>query len=205
MSFKQNLKQTTKRIRLLLLPLCILLISGCAPSVEVTTDYDQSANFSHYQTFSFYQDQPPEPREASANFTTSLDQYLRNAIRQSLTDQGLRFDTANPDLRVAYDVAVNTETEPDPDRSNAPGFDAGSSHWRGYHYDYGFNRFPITYRKISQYKEGTVMVDLIDPDTNELVWRGVGEAAIDMTGGIDQEKIDKIVSNILKKYPPSNS
>lgn len=202
---EENSKQAIKKMQLLLLGVYFLLISGCAPSVEVTTDYDQSTNFNQYQTFSFYQDQPAAPREASASLHTSLDLYLRNAIRQTLTKQGLRFDTASPDLKVAYDVAVNTETEANQEQSDAPGFGHGYSYWYGYHYDYGFNRFPVTYRKISQYKEGTVMVDLIDPDTNELVWRGIGEAAIDMKGGIDQERIDKIVSNILKEYPPSNN
>lgn len=205
MSCQKNLQQAVKRMQLLLLSLYSLLVSGCAPSVEVTTDYDQSTNFNQYQTFRFYQDQPSETREVPVNHNPLLDRYLRNAISQTLTNQGLRFDTSNPDLKVAYDIAVNTVTEANPDQSDAPGFGHSYSYWHGYHYDYGFNRFPVSYREISQYREGTVMIDLIDPDTNELVWRGVGEAAIDMTGGIDQERIDKIVSNILKKYPPANN
>ena len=170
--------------------------------VEVATDYDRSANFSQFQTFGFYQDQPLEPRDATVNFEPTLDLYLRNAVRQSLIQQGLRLDASNPDLKVAYDIAVDTETVVNRNFVYPPGFGYGYSYWYGYRYDYGIGAFPATYRTVNQYKEGTVVVDLINPDTNELVWRGIGEAAVDMTGGIDQERINTIVSSILKKYPP---
>lgn len=186
----------------MLLGLCFLLIAGCAPTVSTTTDYDPSANFSQFQTFGFYQESAMEPRDASVNFDPALDEYLRNALRQSLTSKGLRFESVNPDLKVAYDVAVDTEVEVNTNYAYPPGFGYGYSYWYGYRYDYGFNTFPTTYRTINQYREGTVVVDLVNPDTNELVWRGVGEAAVDMTGGIDQERINTIVSEILEEYPP---
>ncbi len=189
-------------MQLLLLGLCLLLMAGCAPTVSVTTDYDRSANFSQFQTFGFYQESTMEPRDASVNFDPALDEYLRNAIRQTLTQQGLRSESTNPDLKVAYDVAVDTEVAVNTNYVYPNGFGYGYGYWYGYRYDYGINRFPATYRTINQYKEGTVVVDLIDPDTNELVWRGVGEGAVDMTGGISQERINTIVSEILEKYPP---
>ena len=197
------MKQMTRNIQLTLLGLCLLLISGCASTVDVTTDYDQSANFSQYRTFSFYQDRPSQPRDAATNFDTSLDLYLRNAVRQSLTNQGLRYDTSSPDLKVAYDVAVSTETEVNTNYAYPPGFGYGYSYWYGYRYNYGFSRFATPYRTINQYREGTVVVDLVDPDTNELVWRGIGEAAVDMRGNIEQERINTIVSDILNNYPPN--
>ena len=196
------MKQATQRMQLLLLGLCFLLLSGCASTVDVTTDYDRTANFSQYQTFSFYQDRPTQPRDASGDFDTSMDLYLRNAIRQSLSNQGLRYDTSDPDLKVAYDVAVDTEVAVNTNYTYPPGFGYGYSYWYGYRYNYGFSRFPTTYKTINQYREGTVVVDLINPDTNELVWRGIGEAAVDMRGDIDQERINTIVMDILEEYPP---
>lgn len=181
-----------------------LALAGCT-TVQVTTDYSRNTDFSKFQTFSLYQERPAQPRDASVNFNQSLDNYLRSAIRQTLSSKGLRFDSSNPDLKVAYDVAVNTEVAVNTNYTYPPGFGYGYSYWYGYRYDYGFNNFPATYKTINQYKEGTVVVDLINPDTNELVWRGVGEAAVDMTGGIDQEKINKIVSEILKEYPPKTN
>lgn len=196
------MKQATHRMQLLLLGLCFLLLSGCASTVDVATDYDRTANFSQYQTFSFYQDRPTQPRDASGDFDTSMDLYLRNAIRQSLSNQGLRYDTSDPDLKVAYDVAVDTEVAVNTNYTYPPGFGYGYSYWYGYRYNYAFSRFPTTYKTINQYREGTVVVDLINPDTNELVWRGIGEAAVDMRGDIDQERINTIVMDILEEYPP---
>lgn len=194
-----------RRTQQLLFALCALLISSCASTVDVTTDYDRSTNFSQYRTFSYFQDRPEQPRDAAVNFDSSLDLYLRNAIRQSLENQGLRYNSSNPDLKVAYDVAVSVDTEVNTNYTYAPGFGYSYGYWYGYRYNYGFGRFPTPYRTINQYREGTVVVDLIDPDTNELVWRGIGEAAVDMRGKIEQERINTIVTNILQKYPPNSS
>ncbi|GAB3202720.1 hypothetical protein ABID22_001029 [Pontibacter aydingkolensis] len=198
------MKKATKRAQLILLGLCFLIL-GCAPTVDVNTDYAQDANFSQYQTFSFYQEQPTEAKATSGNYDTMLDQRLKTAIRQSLSTQGLTYDASSPDLKVAYDVAVDTETEVNTNYAYPRGFGYGYSHWYGYRYNYGFNRFPATYKTINQYKQGTIVVDLVDVDSNELVWRGVGEAPVDMAGDISQERINTIVSNILKQYPPTGN
>ncbi|WP_439880567.1 DUF4136 domain-containing protein [Pontibacter sp. MBLB2868] len=197
------MKQITKSTQLFLLGLCFLLVASCAPTVDVNTDYAQSTDFSQYKTFNFYQEQPTESRETSGNYNTMLDQYLKTAIRQSLGNQGLSYDATNPDLKVAYDVTVDTEMAVNTNYVYPPGFGYGYSYWYGYRYNYGFNRFPATYKTINKYKEGTVVVDLVDADTNELVWRGVGEAAVDMAGGISQERINTIVKDILNDYPPA--
>lgn len=197
------MRQRKSKITLLTWVFCLTLFAGCAPTVSVSTDYDPSANFMQFQTFGFYQENPAaEQAINTGNFSTDLDRYLKNAIRQTLAKQGLRYDATRPDLKVAYDVSVNTETEVNTNYAYPTGFGYGYSYWYGYRYNYGFNRFPATYRTINQYKEGTVIVDLISSDTNELVWRGVGEGAVDMTGGISQERINTIVTDILKEYPP---
>ncbi|MFD3003406.1 DUF4136 domain-containing protein [Pontibacter toksunensis] len=193
-------------IQLLICAFCFAAFAGCAPTVSVTTDYDRSANFRQFQTFGFFQENPEAEQDINTGtFNSDLDRYLKAAIRQTLTKQGLRYEASNPDLKVAYDVSVQTETEVNTNYAFAPGFGYGYSYWYGYRYNYGFNTFPATYRTINQYKEGTVVIDLINTETNELVWRGVGEGAVDMTAGISQERINTIVTDILKEYPPRSN
>jgi hypothetical protein len=55
--------------------------------------------------------------------------------------------------------------------------------------------------EVRQYKQGTLIIDLIDASTKELVWRGVGKSEI--TNEDREEQIKQVVSDILAKYPPA--
>lgn len=198
--------ELNNKITLLLWAFCFAALSGCAPTVAVDTDYDPAANFSEFRTFGFYQENPAAEQDlAAGSFNTELDQYLKTAIRATLTKQGLSYEATNPDLKVSYDVAVDTEVAVNTNYVYPPGFGYGYSYWYGYRYDYGFAGYPATYKTINQYKEGTVVVDIINAETNNVVWRGVGEGVVDMTAGISQERINTIVTDILEEYPPKSN
>lgn len=183
------------------LSMLFLALAGCAPTVTVTTDYDRSADLTKYTSYGFYEETPSSQRH-TGNLSTSLDTYMRSAIRTTMNDQGLQYSATGPDLKVAYDVSVDKELYVNTNYVYPPGFGYGYGYWYGYRYNYGFNRFPATYKTIDQYKEGTVVIDLIEAGSNELVWRGVGEAAVDMTGDISQDRINTIVNDVLEEFPP---
>jgi hypothetical protein len=53
------------------------------------------------------------------------------------------------------------------------------------------------------YKEGTLVIDLIDRKTEHLVWRGVGTGAVrDMKPGDD---LSGAVGQILEEFPPGEA
>ncbi|MDX5442787.1 MAG: DUF4136 domain-containing protein, partial [Hymenobacteraceae bacterium] len=140
----------------------LVTLAGCTRSVNVTTDYDRTANFSKYQTYSFFQENPTANQDVStAKLDPSLDLYIKSAIRQNMQRRGLRYTQTNPDVKVAYDVAVSTEYSVNTTNVYPAGFGYGYSYWYGYRYNYGFNRFPVSYRTINQYKEGTVVIDIV--------------------------------------------
>ena len=69
-----------------------------------------------------------------------------------------------------------------------PGYGYSGYGYPGYGYvDYGY--------------EGTIILDIIDTESNELVWRGSYSATID-DSGISEKKIKKAVKHILAKFPP---
>jgi hypothetical protein len=53
---------------------------------------------------------------------------------------------------------------------------------------------------------GTLVVDILDGESHELLWRGSAEGALLDTRRSDQpqEVIDKIVREVLKEYPPKS-
>lgn len=57
---------------------------------------------------------------------------------------------------------------------------------------------------VRQYKQGTFMLDIVDPASRELIWRGV--AGKRLNSGTPQERDDYvrgIVSAILAEFPPT--
>ncbi|TXK37799.1 DUF4136 domain-containing protein [Pontibacter qinzhouensis] len=177
-------------------------LTGCGfAMLNVQSDFDRTVSFQPYRTFGFY--------EAGANlqlngetpqYNTSIDEQLKAAIASELVIKGLTpaIDEA-PDLLIAYDIAIAT----DPESQNnvvVPGYGYGYSYWYGYRFNYDFAGLP-TYRSISEYQVGTLVIDFINPGLNALVWRGWADGGITVTD-TDQKRLNRAVSSIMAQYPP---
>ena len=57
---------------------------------------------------------------------------------------------------------------------------------------------------VTQYEEGTILVDVVDTKTNTLVWRGSGKKAIDENANSAKREanINKAIQKILAEFPP---
>lgn len=166
--------------------LCVALVLslvGCAPSVNVSTDYDHAVNFQQYRSFNWYRNKVATKQD-SAQYDTFFDKRMQNAIKANLSQRGLEL-TARPDFYVNYNVSFSNQTT------------TNTGPFYPYGYYGGYSRFPNS----SQYKEGTIIVDLIDAKTNQLVWRGVGESEV-RNRNIPEDKVIEIVNGILGKFPP---
>ena len=180
----------------------MFLLTGCSPVVSVSTDYDRTAPFSQYRTWNWYQAAPTASRDADkfGNYDTFLDKRIKGAILSQMSAKGFNQSSTNPDILVAYDVSIERRQEVEPGFTYAPGFGWGYGYWYGYRYDYGFRRFP-NYTMVQEYNEGTVVIDIVNAKDNQLIWRGWGQARVG-TAGISESEINRIVREILEKYPP---
>jgi hypothetical protein len=72
---------------------------------------------------------------------------------------------------------------------------------------YGYNYGPYWMRNranVFQYREGTLIIDLMDSENKNLIWRGWGVAALgDNSVSLTEEEINYIVIKILQEFPPS--
>ena len=75
-----------------------------------------------------------------------------------------------------------------------------------YRIGYGYGWLPL-YGAQGRHLAGTLVVDILDGETHELLWRGSAEGALIDTRRSDQsqEEIDRIVREVLKAYPPKAS
>lgn len=158
--------------------LAVLAVGG-AVAQKVTVEFDDSVNFSKYQTFAI-RDGEVNSRSPALN-NELAKKRIETEIERALTRKGLRMVPGPADLNVRYRLgsARKVETEAYP---------AG---WRG-----------LGTRVVRvPYAEGTLVIDLRDPGTRSLVWRGIATEEKREASKI-ADKLDDMVRKALDKYPP---
>lgn len=162
-----------------------LTASSCSP-FRVKSDYAQSANFSQYKTYKLRID------DLKLN-DIDKDRVLNELSRQ-LQSKGLS-TTGSPDLII--NVKANHKKVQDINAMN-PG---GMWGWGGgFGWGIGMNRVWT-----STYNEGAIIVDMIDANTNKLVWQGIGSGISVDRPKAKQKQIPQIVAEIMANYPPDMS
>lgn len=184
--------------------LVLLTLASCSriPSAGRKFFYDPTVDFTRFRTFNWYTAEVPKPRAGGAGpqFNLLLDQRIKEAIASELVKDGLRPEVESPSLLIAYDLAVDTSQVPTLDYAFPEGFGYGYSYWFGYRFRYATNGI-TGYRPIQSFPTGTLIIDIIDPTTNQLLWRGFSEAGINPTSQ-DMERINLAVADIMAEFPP---
>ena len=174
------------KIYKLFILVCIGVFTSCS-SVKVVSDYDVQVDFSTYKTFAFYK------KGIDKASVSDLDKKrIMRAIENELNKKGLVKST-NPDILVSI-FTKSREKVNVTDNNFGYGFGWGYNPWF----------FGSTNLNINQYTEGTLFIDFIDKNKNELVWQGIGSGAMKMTN-IDkkEERINEFVNKIILAYPPN--
>lgn len=172
-----------KIFKITTLILGIILVSSCS-SIKVATDYDKKIDFTQYESFAFY-----KPGIDAAEISDLDKKRILRAIERELVAKGM-VKNQNPDLL----VSIFTET-----RENV------NIYQNNFGYGWGWNPYfwgPGGYNSVSTNVEGTLYIDLIDAEKNELVWQGLGTGILSLDMDKKEEKINEIVNKILEKYPP---
>ncbi|QCR22195.1 DUF4136 domain-containing protein [Pontibacter sp. SGAir0037] len=184
--------------------LCSLLLSVLFTACVATSGINRTSSIAAPEaalgkpkTYAWYQDQPAAPVEFEKSFGKSLDKNLRQAIEAELKERGYQKVTSDPDLLVAYDVSVSVPLEKDAPGTYPPGFGYSYAYMAGYRYNYKHEDMP-GYRSVDLFKQGTLIVDLVQPQTNELLWRGWSEEAISNFNA-SYKKVQAQVESVLEE------
>jgi hypothetical protein len=168
------------------------MATGCS-RVSVHTVVDPNADFRAYTTFKFLPEGgAPERTGPGTRRLRFIEDPIYHAdvqlaIRNDLETKGFRVVRGDqePDLLIGYRTVVRNRADVLP-----PLYGVG---WRG-------RVFVAGPGMVRWYKEGTLVVDVIDARTQETVWRGIGVGAMqDMAPG---EGVPASVREILKDFPP---
>ncbi|MDB4877839.1 MAG: hypothetical protein JWM41_4285 [Gemmatimonadetes bacterium] len=165
--------------------------AACAPHIDVRTVAAPDANFAGRLTFRILR----VPAHSGGTPLASNDPMLENSItyaalrdevRRAFESRGYHYSSTAADMDVAYYATA------------APVLDV-----RTFDYGYDWRGFPRQYVDVFQYEQGTVIIDVIDPPTRRLLWRGEGKAAVSTDPNKYAKELRRAVDAIVKKFPPA--
>jgi hypothetical protein len=60
---------------------------------------------------------------------------------------------------------------------------------------------------VQEYKQGTLLIDLIDAERKQLVWRGTGQTRLRKSSTPEQreQRVREVVNAIMARYPPATA
>jgi hypothetical protein len=174
----------------------LLLFAAACSSVKIRYDFDKEANFASLQTYHWIAKPDTEniapAKKRRRNF---LDQEIKKAADNQLAAKGYRLDAADPDFLVISHIDVK-------DKLNLT--DWGYSYSGNWSY-WGWGGQDVD---VQQYREGVLIIDVVNAASKELIWRGVAQKTLPEEMPSPEEvgkNINKIVIKILKEFPPQTA
>ncbi len=152
-------------------------------TLTTAVDYDHTVNWSQFHTFQL--------AGGTKDPVTFTQKRIEDAITGALTSRGWTVAASNPDILVYTHTVLSTQKQWN--ATSMGGF--GYRGWGGM----GGGMATATETNIPI---GTLIVDLVNPKTKEMVWRGQAQDQVSGTGE-DHGKIQAAVTALFKDFPPA--
>lgn len=170
-----------------------LLIVACSYAQDVHYNYDRGANFAAYKTYHWV-DLPDRVTDQL------IDQAIKQSIDEQLEKKGLTKVERDAGLQVGYQAVINLEKGVNLSTRGMRGGPGGFGGWGG------LDSGTVT-GQTSTIPVGMLFVDLYDPATNRLIWRGDATKTVDLKKDPDRnyKNLQKAMTKLFKNYPPQPS
>lgn len=175
-----------KKLTLMTLLISSLLLTACTTTSK--SDYDTEFDFSQLKTFSSISpERTNDPLSALR---------IEQSISSSLVNQGFVLDSQQPDFTVTYAFKVD-----DKPKDSGLSIGLGTGTW-------GSNGGVSVGTSVGvpigsdTAKIQTIQIDIINPATNKLIWRGTDKFNFDAGGEEKVADTRATVAKILSQFPP---
>jgi hypothetical protein len=169
--------------------LCVTMtMMGSAFAQKVETDFDHQANFSQYKTYTWQEIKPAD---------SLWDARIKNAVDAQLAAKGWTKVDSGGDVAV---VAIKTSHT---QRTLQTFYDGAGGGW-GWR-RFGGGGFGDATTTEHDYKVGTLVIDLYDAKTKQLIWRGSAQDTVSDKATRNEKNLDKGVAKMFKVFPPRSA
>ncbi len=165
----------------------VLAFAGAAAAQDVNTDFDKSYDFSKIKTF-------------SAKIATGWGNSIGESTVLKDIQGGIAAKGWAPAAEGQADVEVLIHGSTK-QRHNLNTFYTGMGGGWGYR-GFGGMGMATASTSVSDYTEGTLLVDIYDTKTKQLVWRGTAVDEIKEKQDKREKQMAKASEKLFKKFPP---
>jgi hypothetical protein len=169
----------------------MFLLVGNSSAQQVKTDYDRSANFAQYKTYSWEHVKTQDPLDVDR---------IKSAVNAVLTAKGWTQVASGGDVSI---IGIQTTQDQQTLNTFYDGFGGGWG-WRRFGGG-GFGDFGDATTTTETYQVGTLVVDLFDTKTKQLLWRGTASDTLSNNSNKNIENLNKGVEKMFKQFPPGSS
>jgi hypothetical protein len=156
------------------------VLTAASFAQQVKTDYDRTATFDQYKTYSWQKVQTKDPLWVDR---------IKSAVDAELTAKGWTQVPSDGNISlIAMETTKNQQTL----NTFYDGFGGG---WR-------WGGFGDSTTTVDNYQVGTLVLDMFDTQTKKLVWRGSASDTLSNKADKNIKNLDKGVQKMLKQFPP---
>jgi hypothetical protein len=186
-------------VHLTIAQVVLVLAGSLSPAIalaqQVNVDFDRDADFSKYKTFTY--------TVCMRIDNPLVDKRIVAALENALVREGLAKASGGADVNVTYhsstteDIAIDTNTW-------------GYGYGQGWQWGHGGSAYggsgyggPLSSTTtIRKYTRGTLVIDIWDARTKQLVWRGTASDSVSDDPTKNDQKVQKALQKLFKSYPP---
>lgn len=159
--------------------------------MRVESDFDPQAGFSDLRTYS-WMEEPAQPGAAARSVRPTSDlvkRRIERAVDAELARKGYQRTSTNPDFKVGMLTIVDEKVDVD---------------YINRYYGYRRTTFVVQEAVVSEYLQGTLVLDIVDAKKNELIWRGSASGALpdNPTPERVEKTVNEAVAQIMERFPP---
>jgi hypothetical protein len=163
----------------------LLLIPAVAAAQDVKTDFDKAYNFAGAKTYAI---------KLGTTWGNDLGQRrVMTEFDEAISAKGWK---KVPEAQANIHVVIHGATQ---NKHSATTFYSGMG---GYGYRYGGMGMATAQTVVDNYTVGTLVVDMFDATTKNLVFRGIAEDELSDKADKNQKKLEKASDKMFKNFPP---
>jgi len=169
---------------------CLLTLPALAIAQDVKIDYDKAYNFAPVKTYSM--------RIGTAWGNDLSQRRVLEEFDQAIAAKGWKkANEATADIHVVLHGATDT-------KRNVNTFYSGGMGGYGYRYG-GMGGMGTSSTTVTEYTVGTLVVDMFDAKTKNLVFRGTAQDELSDKAEKNTKKLDKASEKLFKDFPPGSA
>jgi Domain of unknown function (DUF4136) len=186
--------------------LMAFLFAACSSGPKMySSESLKGVDFTKYKTYAFL------PTK-DTSYSKVVD---RKKLVAALTEEGFRvlsekgmvYDTANPDVLFRYNLVMKKDYQVSRDQqvTYSPYIETANMPNQPKIYYFSSDNRPEVYNgsaQLESFRDGTMVIDMIDHKTNEVIWRSTAQARKEESSLMDiKSTVQVVIPNMFYKFP----